>query len=247
MKYAVYVEGLSELLFVADVLQKYSNYNSGQCGFLCVNLNADKYDRMNSPKQGNIHSVNYYQIVNVNNDNRVLSKLNKDIPGLIEQGYNVIIGLKDVFGDAYERLMKNQPVIDRTRIEQLYKIQTSNLKTEGSDCRLHYAIMEYEAWMLALIENYITDKNQDINTISQELGVDIRNCNPEDSIYHPFPMARKIYQACGEDYRKHGKESYSFLSTLSVDDYERLRQSGRCASFGKFLDSLLGGACPQLP
>ena len=119
MKYAIYVEGLSELFFVADVLQKYSNYNSGQCGFLCVNLNADKYDRMNSPIQGDIHSANYYQIVNVNNDNRVLSKLNKDIPGLIGQGYNVIIGLKDVFGDAYERLMKSQPVIDRTRIEQL--------------------------------------------------------------------------------------------------------------------------------
>ena len=27
MKYAVYVEGQSELLFVADVLQKYSNYD----------------------------------------------------------------------------------------------------------------------------------------------------------------------------------------------------------------------------
>lgn len=247
MKYAVYVEGLSELLFVADVLQKYSNYNPEQCGFLCVNLNADEYDRMNSPIQGDIHSVNYYQIVNVNNDNRVLTKLNKDIPGLIEQGYNVIIGLKDVFGVSYERLMKSQPVIDRARIEQLYKIQTSNLKTEGCDFRLHYAIMEYEAWMLALIENYITDKNQNINTISQELGIDIRNCNPEDSIYHPFPLAKRIYQACGEDYGKHGKESYSFLSTLTVDDYNRLRQSDRCASFRKFLDSLLGGACPQLP
>ena len=65
MRYAVYVEGLSELLFVADVLQKYSNYNSEQCGFLCVNLNAEQYDRMNNPIQGDIHSVNYYQIVNV--------------------------------------------------------------------------------------------------------------------------------------------------------------------------------------
>ena len=27
MKYAVYVEGQSEMLFVADVLQKYSNYD----------------------------------------------------------------------------------------------------------------------------------------------------------------------------------------------------------------------------
>ena len=63
MRYAVYVEGLSEMLFVADVLQKYSNYDPAQCGFLCVNLNADNYDRLSSPRQGDVNSANYYQIV----------------------------------------------------------------------------------------------------------------------------------------------------------------------------------------
>ena len=74
MRYAVYVEGLSEMLFVADVLQKYSNYDPIQCGFQCVNLNADNYDRLNSPRQGDMNSANYYQIVNVNNDNFVKPK-----------------------------------------------------------------------------------------------------------------------------------------------------------------------------
>lgn len=71
MKYAVYVEGLSEMLFVADVLQKYSNYNPVDCGILCINLTADNYERMSYPQQGDENSANYYQIVNVNNDNRV--------------------------------------------------------------------------------------------------------------------------------------------------------------------------------
>ena len=70
MKYAVYVEGLSEMLFVADVLQKYSNYDPAQCGFLCVNLNANNYDRLSNPKQGDVNSTNNYQIVNVNINNR---------------------------------------------------------------------------------------------------------------------------------------------------------------------------------
>ena len=112
MKYAVYVEGQSELLFVADVLQKYSGYDPVRCGFLCINLSADDF---------------------------------------------------------------------------------------------------------------------------------------EQTVFHPYPLVKKIYQACGEDYGKHGSESFSFLSTLSVEDYEGLRHSGRCASFAKFLDSLLGGPCPQLP
>lgn len=70
MKYAVYVEGKSELLFVADVLQKYSNYDPGVCGLRCINLNADDFERMNHPVQGDEQSARFYQIVNVNNDNR---------------------------------------------------------------------------------------------------------------------------------------------------------------------------------
>ena len=247
MKYAVYVEGLSEMLFVADVLQKYSNYDPVHCGFLCVNLNADDYERINSPKQGDVKSTNYYQIVNVNNDNFVISKLAKDIPGLLANGYGVILGLKDVYGDAYKHLMNNQRVIDRERIAQMHSVQSKIIIDKGGDCRLHFAIMEYEAWMLALIENYVISKGQDITDICQQVGLDVIASDPENEIYHPFPLAKKIFQACGEDYHKHGKESFSFLSTLTVTDYERLRQSGRCSSCSKFMDSLLGGVKPQLP
>ena len=116
MKYAVYVEGQSEMLFVAYVLQEYSNYDPAKCGFLCINLTADDYERISFPKQGDMNSGDYYQIVNVNNDNLVVSKLKKDIPGLIAQGFNVIIGLKDVFGDLYGQLMKQKPEINREKI-----------------------------------------------------------------------------------------------------------------------------------
>ena len=247
MKYAVYVEGQSELLFVTDVLQKYSSYDSQRCGFLCINLSADDYERMTFPQQGDEKSDDYYQIVNVNNDNLVVSKLKKDIPGLIGGGYNVIIGLKDVFGEAYEQLSDGLPVVDRDKIEKMHAIQKDAIKApEGSDCRLHFAIMEYETWMLALIERYVTENGKDLAEICKQLGID-EGCDFEQTIYHPYPLVRKLFQACGEDYHKHGKESFSFLSTLSVEDYEALRHSGRCASFAKFIDSLLGGVSPVLP
>ena len=245
MRYAVYVEGQSEMLFVADVLQKYSNYDSAQCGFLCINLNADVLSKVSYPQQGSPTSVNYYQIVNVNNDTRVVSKINKDIPNLIEKGYNVIIGLRDVFSENYERIV-GKPIIDRKKIEEMHLAQTSCVNTRGGDFRLHFAIMEYETWMLALIENYVKNNGKDLMTICQQLKVDISG-DPEMTVYHPYPLVRKIFQACGDDYHKHGKESHSFLSTVSRSDYEKLRQSGRCPSFKKFLDSLLGEACPALP
>lgn len=247
MKYAVYVEGKSELLFVADVLQKYSNYNPGECGLRCINLNADDFERMNHPIQGDEQSARFYQIVNVNNDNRVVSKLNKDIPGLLAQGYNVVIGLRDVFGETYKQLTNEQPVINRKVIETMHGAQKSAIKApEGSDCRLHFAIMEYETWMLALIEIFVRNSGKDVDELCEQLGID-KTEDFEETIYHPFPLVKKIYQACGSDYNKHGSDSFSFLNTLTVEDYERLRQSGRCASFAKFLNSLLGGELPNLP
>lgn len=44
-----------------------------------------------------MNSDNYYQIVNVNNDNLVVSKLKKDIQGLAANGFYTILGLKDAY------------------------------------------------------------------------------------------------------------------------------------------------------
>ena len=247
MKYAVYVEGQSELLFVADVLQKYSDYDPAKCGFRCINLNTDDFKQLNHPMQGDEHSTDFYQIVNVNNDNRVVSKLRHDIPGLLKQGYNVVIGLKDVYGEAYQYLTKGSQRIDIQLIEQLHSQQFEAVQVpSGSDCRLHFAIMEFEAWMLALIENFVVGKGLDWTEVSQNLEIDITT-DIESSVYHPYPLVKKIYRECGSDYNKHKEEILAFLSALTKADYENLRHSGRCASFGKFLNSLLGGPCPNLP
>lgn len=135
---------------------------------------------------------------------------------------------------------------DRAVIEKMHTAQQRSIEDQSGTLRLHFAIMEYETWMLALIENYIGSKGQDFAALCSALGIDL-SLDQETSTYHPFPMVKAIYKACGEDYNKHSKESFSFQSTLEMADYERLRQSGKCASFGKFMDSLLNGASPQLP
>lgn len=118
MKFAVYVEGKAEMLFVADVLSKYSNYDSRVVGFQCINLNADDFEYVQYPFQGDENSETYYQIVNVNNDNRVISKLKQDIPNLTKQGYEIIIGLRDVFSADYDTICNKQQVIDRELISE---------------------------------------------------------------------------------------------------------------------------------
>ncbi len=245
MKYAVYVEGKAEMLFVADVLQKYSSYDPQKVGFICINLNADTLEYVNFPQQGDVSSQNYYQIVNVNNDRRVISKLKSDMPRLISQGYNIILGLRDVFGKDYEAFCP-QAIVDMKIINVMHAEQSRYLVLPGADCRLHYAIMEYETWMLYLIESYLKQKGVSLEKINKDLHIDLSQ-NIELKIYHPYNVVQMIYKSLGDQYGKHEANHFSFLSTVSLEDYESLRISQKCSSFTKFLDSLLGSEIPVLP
>lgn len=245
MKYAVYVEGKAEMLFVADVLQKYSGFDPNRVGFRCITLNNGTFSYVSYPAQGDEASANFYQIVNVNNDNLVVSKLKKDIPGLVEQGFEVILGLRDVYGDLYKSFVQEQ-VIDRGIIAEMHAAQSEQIANVAATTRLHLAIMEYEAWMLALIGNFVESRGSSVEDIEQQLNIDLHT-DVEDTVYHPFNLVQKIYKLLGESYHKHESDQMSFLSTLQCEDYEALRQSGRCASFCKFMDSLLDNEVTELP
>lgn len=237
MKYAVYVEGKAELLFVADVLSKYSDYNPNAVGFRCINLNSDDYEYVPYPMQGDESANRYYQIVNVNNDKRVVSKLKQDIPNLAQQGYEVIIGLRDVFGADYNSICGRQ-VIDKTLIEKMHQAQSQQMAFDGADTRLHFAIMEYETWMMALMDKFIVSNGGNPEKLFADAGVDYHS-DFENTIYHPYNKVQAIYKAIQLTYKKHEEDQFSFLSSLSKEDYETLRCSRRCASFKSFLDSLL--------
>ncbi len=238
MKCAVYVEGKAEMLFVADVLAKYSDYDPSKIGFKCITLNKDVLKPVSHPAQGDeLSSSSYYQIVNVNNDDLVVSKLKKDIPNLAKQGYEIIIGLRDVFGEGYKALIQNQE-IDLDLIRQMHDAQYDQIKNDCADIRLHFAIMEYEAWMLALIDKFIISKGGDPAEAFADAVVD-HDSDFETTVFHPYNKVQKILQSIGEHYGKHEGDHLSFLSCLSKDDYESLRNSNRCASFKSFVDSLL--------
>lgn len=239
MRYAVYVEGKAEMLFVADVLCKYSNCNPMSIGFKCINLYSDTFEYVSYPAQGDEQtSCDYYQIVNVNNDNRVISKLKQDIPNLINQGFEIIIGLRDVFGVNYDSICSHRQSIDNVLIAQMHQSQSDQLKYDGADTRLHFAVMEYEAWMMALLDKYILKKGYVPKMVFTAAGVDY-NSDFEQTVYHPYKNVQKIFQVMNSKYDKHEGEHLAFLKCLARDDYESLRNSNRCTSFRSFMDSLL--------
>lgn len=238
MKCAVYVEGKAEMLFVADILSKYYNYNADDVGFRCVNLNADSFEFVSNPQLGDENiSSRFYQIVNVNNDNLVVSKLKKDIPSLKQKGFDVIIGLRDVYGENYCNLSKTQTV-NYELISKMHIAQYTSLGIEDSNIRLHFAVMEYEAWMMALLDKFIIERGGDPKSIFDTIGISYES-DFENAVYHPYNKVQKIFDAVNCHYGKHERDQFSFLSSLEKSDYEKLRNSHRCSSFKTFVDSLL--------
>lgn len=239
MKYAVYVEGKAEMLFVADFLCKYSKYEPKALGLKCINLNSDNFEYVQYPKQGDENiSCNFYQIVNVNNDNRVVSKLKQDIPNLVKHGFDIIIGLRDVFGADYDNICSKLQVIDNDLIAQMHQSQSEQIKYDAVITRLHFAVMEYEAWMMALLDKYISKKGHVPSDVFATAGVDYSS-DFEQTIYHPSKKVQQIFQVMNSIYDKHEREHFSFLESLTWEDYDSLRNSNRCASFRLFVDSLL--------
>lgn len=236
MKYGIYVEGQSEMIFVADILAKYSEYNPEVCGFRCVNLRANQYEYRQNPLQGNKESDNYYQIVNVNNDDLVPSKIKDSLEDLIRKGFDIVIGLRDVYGNSYRNITKNQPVVDFGIINRMQEEASARIASTDIIVRLHFAIMEFEAWLLALMEAYA--QKHKIKLPELDAFVSFEN------IYHPTPQLIKILDAAGKDYDKSEQATTSFLSFITKEDYENLRQSGHAPSFTQFIDSLIGNRAP---
>lgn len=237
MKTAIFVEGQSEMLFVADVLTKYYNYDSSQCGFICISLEADQFNYRQNPALGNLDSQNYYQIVNVNNDSLVISKISKSINDLKAKGFDIIIGLKDVYSEAYNLLCKNNPEVNTEKIHQLHSLQISPLTDRGIDVRLHFAVMEFEAWILALMKYYARHKGLDLSELYRTANR--IQTEPVEEIYHPYPVVKKLFQSIDRDYNKAEKDLQSFLAVLTWNDYEDLHQSGVSPSYSSFLSTLL--------
>lgn len=73
-KLAVFVEGQTELVFVREFLKQWYGYDVNIVGFDCYNLLSKEFCDAEY-KYGNEDSENYFMIVNVGNDNSVLSSI----------------------------------------------------------------------------------------------------------------------------------------------------------------------------
>lgn len=228
-KVALFVEGLAELVFVREFLLKWYDWDTSKVGLNCYTLNAGNEHYAPYP-HGTVDSENYYQIFNVGNDNSVLSVMIERADRLQKAGYTLVVGLRDMFNKVYHQKTfdkNNQRVIDPELNERFVQSAEDTIEVAAKhiDLRLHYAIMEVEAWILGM-PSYM-EQLQDIT-------------DPETEIYHPAAKLAELRSLEGLTYNKHREEINNIVGNLTKDNYLALLHSGRCQSFRKFVETLVG-------
>lgn len=238
-KVAVFVEGQTELVFVREFLLKWFVYDGNQIGFECYNLeNNDTHPTAFA--YGSERSENYYLIVNVGNDNSVLSAIKTRLQLLLNKDYQVVVGLRDMYCKQYRNEVANATI--KSEINELFISATNDQIAQienGKAIKFHFAIMEIEAWLLGMPKIF-SEKNALLTTdyIKQELNLDL-STDPETTIFHPAKELENIYSLVGDTYNKHLSDISSVMASLEKQDFISLIESGKCNSFKLFAESIL--------
>ena len=73
----------------------------------------------------------------------------------------------------------------------------------------------------------------------ESTGIDL-DADPEKTIVHPAMELGRIYDLVGKQYNKHLSDISAIMSILTTDDFCKLMDTGKCNTFKKFVESLLG-------
>lgn len=214
-KVALFVEGQTEYIFIRELLLKWYEYAPQMIGMDCYRLYSYEMQPL-LRSYGTKESENYYQIVNVGNDERVLGYLIEHSQIMQEKGFTLIMGLRDMYCKKYRDACQDRTI--HPEINQRF-IDAANFVIAQSPqadlISMHFAIMEVEAWLLALLH---PDEP----------------CDPETSIFCPADEMSRLFAT----YDKSEGVVESICSRFSREDFVRLNESEKCSSFTQFMDVL---------
>ncbi len=109
----------------------------------------------------------------------------------------------------------------------------------ASKIEVIFAIMEIEAWILAMpdllhkINNILTNEY-----IIDKLGINLHEIDPQKEIYKPSDVLRNILSLCGFEYKKRMRDVEAITSGISYEDISMVINSGKCERFSYFYDNI---------
>ena len=236
-KVAIFVEGQTELIVVREYLLKWFNYENIEIE--CRTLFTDSKFHL-VPHDFHTPAPQYhFQIINVGNDNAVLSRILKREEYMWNAGYDKIIGLRDMYSKEYREM---STVIDHNVNQQFInaRVETVNKRAKQPDkIFMCFAIMETEAWFLGLSEIFeLIDARLTNTFIHENIGKDLENLDPETDIFHPAVLLNNIYDLVGLSYKKHEGDIEALVKLIDRADFASLLIGPKCQSFNQFHESI---------
>lgn len=238
VKTAIFVEGQTELIFVRELLLRYFEYQNIRLE--CFHLAAEG-NMKSAPHDFFVPDARFYfQIISVGNDKAVLSNLLKREKSIWKSGFNRAIGLRDMYSEEYRNMADIREVLP-TISEQFIAGYTEQIKTaaQPENIFFRFAIMETEAWLLALPQVFESiDVRLSTKLIKENLGFDLDDIDPEAVFFHPANFVEQIFELIGRTYRKKEGDIEALVSSLGKSDYQQLLCSGKCGSFKHFFETI---------
>jgi len=188
----------------------------------------------------NASANQFFMIVNVGNDNAVLSRLLEREANLFKQGYTKIVALRDMYSNAYRKLVKDHTIKQEVnkRFIQLTNEEISERASSPENIHFQYAIMEIETWLWGLAKVFQKIDSKLTNEyIEKQTGFNLDD-DPETLLFHPSKLLSELLHSVGKSYDKSKGDVSNFESHTEKRDYEILLQSDKCRAFSSFVNAI---------
>ncbi len=238
IKIAIFAEGQTELFFIRNLLFKV--IDNSKLKLDCFKLRGGRMMPVSFPFSSPTPHVDFL-IINVGNDEKVLSAIKEREEKLFSVGYQRIIGLRDMYSKVYDS--RSHGVInDKVTKDVIESAQEIIDDMSNPDSiRLYFAIMEMEAWFLSMYNLFSKiNGTLSINYIENKLKINLKTIDPQKEFYKPSNMIFKILRLIGRKYDKSEDDSEMICSKMAITDFDNAIEKGRCSTFKDFYGEIKG-------
>lgn len=213
---AFFVEGQTEQIFINRLVKEILGRQN-------INIIQKQFrGGTNIPKQEIVRNLSFsrnptYEVMifDCGSDNRVKSEILDNIRNLREKGYEMIVGVRDLYPI---------PIDDLEKLEKGLCFLPYKLKNEAAHFDVIVAVHEIEAWFLG--ETYHLkkiDKKLTGRFIKDRLGFNPYAIDPESRV-HPAKDLDDIYRLVGKSYTKKYNTTTRVVNKL---DFNNIRHNLR--------------------
>ena len=236
-KIAIFTEGQSDQIFIRHFLTQVIGWE--KISFECWKLYANRMDPVPFRYAGEKAEIHFF-ILNVTNDERLLSAVKDREKRFLQKGYEKIIALRDMYSQKYSK--RSGGVIDESITSMFIENanRTINNMSNPSRIKMHFAIMELEAWFLGMYNMFERlNSTLSIDYIESKLGFNLSVIDPQTDFFKPADIVGNILQLIDWQYKKSEHDIESICSIINTSDFSNAFENGRCNSFKSFHDEIL--------